>query len=89
MDLNAGDLELKREELEMERSSLQQQILDMELKMDKMYTHILRQRKRPYEHSREDDELLTVSVQNDALIARYYTLVEQIRELDIRMGRKG
>lgn len=88
MNLNS-DLGLQRAQLEAERAVLQQQILDMEQKMDKMYAHILRQRRRPYEQGDQDEELLALSIRNDELIARYYRLVEQIRELDDRLGGQG
>lgn len=81
----AEDLLKQRQELEMERSTLQQQILVMEQAMDTMYTHILRQRKKSYERSPEEDELLEASTRNDRLIARYYALTERIGELDVRI----
>jgi hypothetical protein len=81
----AEDLLRQRQEMEMERSLLQQQILDMEQMMNTIYAHILRQRKKSYERSPDEDELLEVSARNDRLIARYYALTERIGDLDVRI----
>lgn len=81
----AEDLLRQRQEMEMERSLLQQQILDTEQIMNTIYAHILRQRKKSYERSPDEDELLEVSARNDRLIARYYALTERIGDLDVRI----